>query len=76
MTQEKKNIIIGYIILFVIVAIPVAFILGPIVFVGFAVGVFIGLSKKGKKGTPKTNDRKQQDEELITVILPTIDPKN
>lgn len=73
MTQNKKNLIIGYIILFIVIVIPLAVIFGPIVFVGYAVGLLITLSNR-KKSAPKTIDRKQ-DEELITIIQPTIDSK-
>lgn len=75
MPQNKKNLIIGYIILFIAIVIPLAVFLGPIVFVGYAVGLLITFSNR-KKGTPKTVDRMRQDEELITIIQPTINQKN
>ena len=48
--------------------------------IGIGIGVVIGLIadrrkklKTAKKPSPSTNEQQKLDEELITVVLPTID---
>ena len=48
--------------------------------IGIGIGVVIGLIadrrkklKTTKKPSPSTNEQQKSDEELITVVLPTID---
>lgn len=62
--------------IFVIFIIPLSFIFGPAVLAGYGAGLLVTfLRMKKKQGVPKTKTQRQQDDELITVIQPTINSK-
>lgn len=74
MTNENKNKIIGGSIVVVLFGVPLAIFFGPIAVIVFIVTLVIALSKKKQTLTRRTEEQAQADE-LIAVILPTIDPK-
>lgn len=76
MMPNKKKVIIGHIVMFILIGIPLTFALGPMVLIGYFAALSIVIPKQLKKHvTPKTMNQKQQVEELITVIQPTTEPK-
>lgn len=74
MTNDKKDKIIGGIIVAILFGVPLAILFGPIAIIVFIVTVVTGLSRK-KKCTPPKRTGQQLDDELITVVLPTINCK-
>lgn len=67
--------IVGAITLTIIIGIPLGFILGPAAFGAFLAAVIVGFSRQ-KQTPPIDTNKKRRADELITTVLPTIDPKN
>lgn len=77
MTKQSKNTIIGSIFLLIVIGIPLAIFFAPIavsVFAGY-MGGLVALQFMKKKTPPKRTEQQRQDDELITVVLPTISGK-
>ena len=83
MTKGMKDQIKGSIFLLVFVGIPLGFVFTPMVTLFFVAGALLGILGEAKKDTtpPKTTrsvkatQLSKEDEELITVIMPTINNK-
>lgn len=83
MKQGVKDQIKGSIFLFIVVAIPLAFIFSPVILVFFVVGALWGIVSESmaREETPRVKLRPKRtklsklDEELITAILPVISSK-
>lgn len=75
MKKHTRDKIVGGITLTIIIGIPLGFILGPVAFGAF-IGAVIGGFSKHKQTSSIAKDKKRRADELITTVLPTIDPKN
>jgi hypothetical protein len=75
MTQHKRNAIIGSVFLVIVVGIPLAFIFGPLALIVMASGILLSLLKKEEKHIAPKKVGRKLDNELITVVLPTINSK-
>ena len=75
MTKDKKDKIVGGIIVAILFGVPLAIFLGPIAVIVFIFSLVIRLSKK-KSIQQKVTEKQRRTDELITTILPIINPKN
>ncbi len=71
MKHDKRDKVVGGIIMAILFGVPLAIFLQPIAVIVFIVCLVIGLSKK-ESTPPKITKRQQQSDELVTVVLPTI----
>ena len=75
MKSRTTDKIFGAIILTIVVGIHLGFILGPVAFGAFLAAVIVGLARQ-KQALPINKNKKARVDELITTVLPIIDPKN
>ncbi len=75
MTKAGIDKIAGGVTVAILFGIPLAVFLGPIALSVFLVSLLIGIIKK-KNVAPKRTEEQMRADELITTILPTVDPKS